>query len=90
MTLGLKGLFQAAARHYCGGGLRMEIAPVGVELHGIVIDGGILAHAAAARGYHLLKQRPKLLAAGLRVAGQLAEVDNRALADLAFRIAPVL
>ena len=68
----------------------MEVAPVGIELHGIIIDAGILAHAAAARLYHLLKQRPKLLAPGLCVAGKHAEIDYCALADLTFRIAPVL
>ena len=51
---GIQGLFQLAARLYSRGSLRMEVAPVGIELHGIIIDARIIAHAAAATQYHLL------------------------------------
>ena len=87
---GSQGLFQAAARLYFRGSLRMEVTPVGIELHGIIIDARIIAHAAAATQYHLLQQSPQFLAASLCVSRQFAEAHDRALADLAIRIAPVL
>ena len=68
----------------------MEVSPVGVELHGIVIDGGIIAHAAASPHYHLLQQRTQFLPARFRVSSQFTQVHDCTLADLAVRITPVL
>ena len=68
----------------------MEVMPVGIELHRIVIDACILAHTAAASRDHLLKKSPQLLAACLSVSWQFTQVHDGTLADLAFRIAPVL
>ncbi len=58
---GIQGLFQSAARLYFRGSLRMEVAPVGIELHGIIIDARIIAHAAATPQYHLLQRAPSSL-----------------------------
>ena len=85
----LKGLLQTAVG-YLRRGLRMEVEPASIELHSIIIDGGIFAHPAAARRYHLLQQPAELLASGLRVAWQLTKVHDSTLADLTLRIAPVL